>query len=339
MAFGLSVLEKYTSPDALIESVELSDSLFEFLRKIFRPDPKKRCSAFDILPCEFLRNDDPLLVEFSMRPANSQISSSASLAPPTRIRHDSITMASGNSRYASDFVEAGRLGRGGFGEVVKARNKLDHRVYAIKKITQTSRGSLTDVLSEIILLSRLNHPYVVRYYTAWMEEDFGMPLDVDEDAVSFTGSSLSPSDGPSIEFGPSTTGGLDFISSTGYPQIQFENDSEDEQSDSEAEGEQSGAMEEAPNRQDADIIDDNLKLKRTRSGSRTQRPVKSTLYIQMEYCEKHVRIEGLWATSNTLTNGRHCEIFSGKDWRAMLTIAGGYSGKYSKALATSTATE
>jgi translation initiation factor 2-alpha kinase 4 len=292
MAFGLNMIKKYTSPDALIESVELSDSLFEFLRKIFRPDPKKRCSAFDLLPCEFLRNDDPLLAELSMQPPSSQMSSSASLVPPSRIRHDSVTMVNSNSRYANDFVEAGRLGKGGFGEVVKARNKLDHRVYAIKKITQTSRGSLADVLSEIILLSRLNHPYVVRYYTAWMEEDFGMPSEADEDAVSFTESSVSPNGGPSIEFGPSTTGGLDFISSTGFPQIQFENDSEDDQSSPESEDEQLG-VEEAPERQDADVIGDNLKLRRTRSGSRTQRPVKSTLYIQMEYCEKHVRTETL----------------------------------------------
>jgi eukaryotic translation initiation factor 2-alpha kinase 4 len=292
MAFGLKVLEKHTSPDALIESMELSDSLFEFLRKVFKLDPKKRCSAFDLLPCEFLRNDDPLLTEVSARPTNSQMSSTASLAPPTRVRHDSVGIVSGNSRYANDFVEAGRLGRGAFGEVVKARNKLDHRIYAIKKITtQASRGSLSDVLSEIILLSRLNHPYVVRYYTAWMEEDFGMPSEVDEDALSFTESSFSPNGGESIEFGPSTTGGLDFISSTGFPQIQFGNESEDEQSDLEAEDDRLEAAEESLDKQDAEVIGDNLKLKRTRSGSRTQRPIKSTLYIQMEYCEKHVSVQ------------------------------------------------
>ncbi|KAI9772975.1 MAG: hypothetical protein M1840_008857 [Geoglossum simile] len=288
MAFGLKVLEKHTSPDALIESVELSDSLFEFLRKVFKPDPKKRCSAFDLLPCEFLRNDDPLLTEISARPTTSQMSSTASLAPPTRVRHDSVGIVSGNSRYANDFVEAGRLGRGAFGEVVKARNKLDHRVYAIKKITtQASRGSLSDVLSEIILLSRLNHPCVVRYYTAWMEEDFGMLSEVDEDALSFTDSSFSPDGGRSIEFGPSTTGGLDFISSSGFPQIQFGNESEDEQSDPEVEDDRLEAAEQSPDKQDAEAIGDNMKLRRTRSGSRTQRPVKSTLYIQMEYCEKH----------------------------------------------------
>ena len=68
------------------------------------------------------------------------------------------------SRYAHDFVEEGRLGKGGFGEVVKARQKLDGQIYAIKKITQKSSAQLDDVLKEARLLSQLNHPSVVREY-------------------------------------------------------------------------------------------------------------------------------------------------------------------------------
>ena len=45
-----------------------------------------------------------------------------------------IGVAAGASRYKTDFIELGILGRGGGGEVVKVRNRLDRRIYAIKKI-------------------------------------------------------------------------------------------------------------------------------------------------------------------------------------------------------------
>ena len=72
------------------------------------------------------------------------------------------------SRYSKEFVEEGRLGRGGFGEVFRARNKVDGQPYAIKKIKATSRSALDPVLSEVTVLSRLNHPNVVRYFTSWI---------------------------------------------------------------------------------------------------------------------------------------------------------------------------
>ncbi len=285
MMFGACILQKCASPYGVMDSMDLSDPLEEFLRKVFKSDPKKRPTAFDLLPCEFLRSDAPLKVS-SPSQTHSRLSSSASpmQARHAQLRRDS-TVGGGLSRYASDFVEANRLGRGGFGEVVKARNKLDGRFYAIKKITHNSASSLTDVLSEIMLLSRLNHPYVVRYFTAWLEEDTTLLSDTEEEAVSSTEDSLvSPKGGTSIEFGHST-GGLDFISSSGYPKIQFGYDSEEESSDSESESSELGQPKAA--RPTLGDDDNALSLKRTRSSSRNVRSVKTTLYIQMEYCEKH----------------------------------------------------
>jgi len=85
------------------------------------------------------------------------------------------------SRYASEFEELEALGRGGFGSVFRCRNNLDGRDYAIKKVsirgmsdsTQSFQQELSRVLREVKILAVLDHPNIVRYYTAWleMEED------------------------------------------------------------------------------------------------------------------------------------------------------------------------
>jgi translation initiation factor 2-alpha kinase 4 len=114
---------------------------------------------------------------------------------------------------------------------------VDGRTYAIKKIKQKTASALTEVLSEVMLLSRLNHPCVVRYYTAWPEEDNSMFSEAEEDgSITFdmddseSDSDVSPGDTGNAGFQKST-GGLDFISSSGYPKIEFGSDDESENED------------------------------------------------------------------------------------------------------------
>lgn len=85
---------------------------------------------------------------------------------------------SGSSRYQTDFIELGVLGRGGGGEVVKVRNRLDRRTYAIKKILLESElgknaklGEMQNrkLRREVTTISRMTHKNIVRYYQAWVE--------------------------------------------------------------------------------------------------------------------------------------------------------------------------
>lgn len=289
MMFGLTVDQKYSSPMALADALALSDPLNELVHKLFRADAKKRPRAFELSSSEFLATDAPILEEDI---SASRLGSITSLMPatPRRQRHDSMNIAGPFSRYQEDFVEEGRLGKGGFGEVVKARKKLDGQIYAIKKITQKSSASLTEVLKEVRLLSQLSHPSVVRYYNTWTEE-VPATSETDDDITSTDAataedsiSDLSPGGEPEIDFGAST-GGLDFMSSSGYPQIEFgyndegsDTDVDDEENDdSEYDNHQSNNDENGR----ADIA-----LIRARSTPRFQRGFKTILYISMEYCEK-----------------------------------------------------
>lgn len=277
MGFGKDILQRFTSANAMMNSLDLTTSLYDLVREIFRPDPKKRPTAFQLQPSEFFRIDAPLV-------ETNALSHSHSNSHSRRPRLYSQAAMPTFSRYGTDFDETGRLGKGGFGEVVKARNKLDGRFYAIKKISQNSTAALKDTLSEIMLLSRLNHPYVVRYFTAWLEEDFET---IEEDAVSTTEENPD-----SADFDKSTAG-LDFISSSGYPGIEFGYDTDDENADMAVDSDSDLGLGSQQTPADAEASGH---LVRQTSGSQS-RPVTTTLYIQMEYCEKHVSDRILLTTS------------------------------------------
>lgn len=113
------------------------------------------------------------------------------------------------SRFAEDFVEEMPLGKGAFGQVVLARNKLDGKRYAIKKISFASRHSLRyeRIQREVQCLAELDHPNIVRYHSAWVEvchaDGRDSDTDEDEDAVnpsellSYTGTAGSSPSRPS----------------------------------------------------------------------------------------------------------------------------------------------
>ncbi|XP_068195565.1 eukaryotic translation initiation factor 2-alpha kinase 3 [Antennarius striatus] len=74
------------------------------------------------------------------------------------------------SRYLTDFEPVQCLGRGGFGVVFEARNKVDDCNYAIKRIRLPNREVAREkVMREVKALAKLEHQGIIRYFNAWQE--------------------------------------------------------------------------------------------------------------------------------------------------------------------------
>ncbi|XP_041106770.1 interferon-induced, double-stranded RNA-activated protein kinase-like isoform X2 [Polyodon spathula] len=90
-----------------------------------------------------------------------------------------------NPRLFLEFDEITSIGKGGFGSVYKARNKLDKNFYAVKRVKYEKKAE-----REVAVLARLEHENIVRYCTAWREELPGKLLETSE---SFSSSSSDSS--------------------------------------------------------------------------------------------------------------------------------------------------
>lgn len=345
---GINTVMDYSSPDEFLDENTVGDALYDLLEKMLEKDPKKRLDTLELLPMKFLRtNIDPdvkkynLFTENSMPNSLSQPSAS-SLQESRTLSHSSIRRRSFNvgsrflsnnphtkSRYATDFEEIAILGKGAFGQVVKARNTLDSRYYAVKKVRHTEE-KLSTILSEVMLLASLNHQYVVRYYAAWLEEDAPNENVIESSDEETTGSEeeidISDLDNGDL-FNQSNilrnrvdnidkdSSDWDFISNSGYPDIVFANSSTGQNNTDS--NETQSVNDSHDSESDLDDDDDNGSIdldaevarKIARDMSAKNKKRKSTLFIQMEYCENRTLFDLIHSESLNEQRNEYWRLF------------------------------
>ncbi|XP_058507656.1 interferon-induced, double-stranded RNA-activated protein kinase-like [Solea solea] len=84
---------------------------------------------------------------------------------PNFKRGEGTPHSQSSSRFKSDFDCIEQIGKGAFGRVYKAREKLLDKNYAVKIVRYKEK-----TLREVAALSDLHHPNIVRYYKCWMED-------------------------------------------------------------------------------------------------------------------------------------------------------------------------
>eukprot|EP01135_Chromosphaera_perkinsii_P006095 Nk52_evm1s396 gene=Nk52_evmTU1s396 len=152
--------------------------IVSFLKRCFEKDQNKRWSIEKLLRHPYLGVKE----SFSRRGSREADEDGESMMRDTQQDTEldvedgpELPMNSLLSRYRTDFEEIEFLGRGGFGQVAKVRNKLDGRMYAIKRIKLNPSNQQTNkkIIREVTLLSRLHHEYIVRYFQSWIEKEDG----------------------------------------------------------------------------------------------------------------------------------------------------------------------
>ncbi|ORY86753.1 kinase-like domain-containing protein [Leucosporidium creatinivorum] len=330
MVFGLDVFRRYASPADLVRAIPRNSApvIRKVLNDLLLTEGKKRVTAAR-LSAQLVETSSSGQTEslvLSTTPKNSGWQHMKtggpntplfSPAPPTNNVNElskSFEKQVGffwqprpsGSRYRSEFEELEFLGKGGGGQVVKARNRLDGHLYAVKKIKLPhDRASEVKILREVTIWSRMNHPNIVRYHTAWTEttetEDPANAFSEVDTSTQPSGNTLATStddsqddtsddDGPSefdsdsdssvrpgdeldMDLGLDDLDDEDFLSvghskSVSYPSIHFGNEG-----DASTNGQTSPVMSKPTSRISSPVVVSSPKQTRT-------------LYIQMEYVEK-----------------------------------------------------
>lgn len=177
MLVGLDVVDRFSDLASVFTSSTISSPIQGLIYQMLFPKNKKLCTCAyffaelnKLSPVSVLNRSPVISVPdvrtpMAVNPAYSPEAEYFKTPLASKHIHNGARPA---SRWKEDWEELELLGRGAYGSVVKARNKIDDRIYAVKKVRLKAHSD-AKIFREVNALSRLSHRFIVRYYTTWLE--------------------------------------------------------------------------------------------------------------------------------------------------------------------------
>ncbi|KAJ7596327.1 kinase-like domain-containing protein [Mycena floridula] len=307
MLLGLDCVKRFSDLDSALYASTISQQMQTLMTNMLLPPKRKTTSCQSILA--ELAKPSPVIIPSRspiipvLADPRTPMQPNAAYSPESDYFKTPLVSSRNSrpqvtSRWKEDWEELELLGKGAFGSVVKARNKVDNQIYAVKKV-KLKMHSDAKIFREVNAISRLSHRFIVRYYTTWLET-----AEPDSAAPSESGDSDSEAEMDQTSVPHSSSGktassdnlrlydDLDDLanlstSKGSFPSIHF--------SHSEPGSEEDEAEEEEDDEDDDDDDEDGVGggffMRQQRSITPAPPQVQRTLYIQMEFVERQTMKE------------------------------------------------
>ncbi|XP_071832965.1 eIF-2-alpha kinase GCN2-like isoform X2 [Apostichopus japonicus] len=168
---------------------DLPPELKDFLERCLDTDERNRASVNVLEEHPFVKLG--LAMDTCLMSAENKEQNGDSPSREVAEEETSEVRVLDNSRLNMEFEVLGNIGKGGFGNVFRVRNRLDGNAYAIKRIVLNPKSKELNkkITREVKLLSRLNHENVVRYFNSWIEVSDDIATTDSESDPSISGKS------------------------------------------------------------------------------------------------------------------------------------------------------
>ena len=161
-----------SEPDSAYPSIpsHLDPLLREFIIASVTQDKRLRPKLSDLANHDFI-GETKIHISQNLEEAKINFSTEGDTDTVENFKEDGTEAWYRSNRLKNEYDLHGLLGQGGFGAVIKVRNKFDGSFYAMKvvQLSRSSKNAIATMRKEVKLLSQLKHNHIVGYNSNFVE--------------------------------------------------------------------------------------------------------------------------------------------------------------------------